>query len=133
MTGEEHIQTEAKAALTHKLNQLGYKPLPEQISKDCIKFVANNGDMREVILCFLNLDKDRSVHINQRDFDYTPRPDLLILLTVYMNDINPVLYLIPSMVFYHARQYISGERTARSFAPFFHLADQGIYQCHRNA
>ncbi|GEM_PF-1610195 len=99
MTGEEHIQTEAKAALTHKLNQLGYKPLPEQVSKDHVKFLANNGDMCEVILCFLNLDQSRSVSINQRDFDYTPRPDLLIFLTVYMNDINPVHYLVPSMVF----------------------------------
>jgi hypothetical protein len=99
MTGEEHIQTEAKAALTHKLNQLGYKPLPEQVSKDRIKFVADNGDTREVILCFLNLDNAHSIHINQRDFNYTPRPDLLILLTMYMNDINPVHYLVPSMVF----------------------------------
>lgn len=99
MTGEEHIQTEAKAALTGKLSQLGYKPLPEQVLKDRIKFVSDNGDMREVILCFLNLDESRSVYINQRDFDYTPRPDLLIFLTVYMNDIKPVLYLIASMVF----------------------------------
>lgn len=38
MTGEEHIQTEAKAALTHKLNQLGYKPIPEQVLKDRIRF-----------------------------------------------------------------------------------------------
>ena len=99
MTGEEHIQTEAKATLTHKLNQLGYKPLPEQVSKDRIRFVADNGDTREVILCFLNLDESRSVYINQRDFDYTLRPDLLILLAVYMNDIKPVHYLVPSMIF----------------------------------
>lgn len=99
MTGEEYIQMEAKAALTQKLNQLGYKPLPEQLPKDRIRFVADNGDTREVILCFLNLEESRSVSINQRDFDYTPRPDLLIFLTVYMNDINPVQYLVPSMVF----------------------------------
>lgn len=99
MTGEEHIQMKAKAALAHKLDKLGYKPLPEQVSKDRIKFMADNGDMREVILCFLNLDESRSVYINQRDFDHTPRPDLLILLTVYMNDIKPVHYLVPSMVF----------------------------------
>ncbi len=37
--------------------------------------------------------------MNQRDFNYTPRPDLLILLTVYMNDIKPVNYLVPSMIF----------------------------------
>lgn len=99
MTGEEHIQTEAKAALTDKLNRLGYKPLPGQVSKDRIKFINDNGDTREVILCFLNLDESRSVYINQRDFDYTPRADLLILFTVYMNDIKPVHYLVPSMVF----------------------------------
>jgi hypothetical protein len=40
-----------------------------------------------------------SLSINQRDFDYTPRPDLLIFLTVYMTDINSVHYLVPSMVF----------------------------------
>lgn len=99
MTGEKHIQTEAKAALIDKLNLLGYKPLPEQVLKDSIQFVADNSDTREVILCFINLDQSRSVSINQRDFDYTPRPDLLILFTVYMNDIKPVHYLIPSMVF----------------------------------
>lgn len=99
MTEEEHIQSEAKGALTHKLTQLGYKPLPEQVSKDRIKFVADNGNTREVVFCFLNLDKARSISINQRDFDYTPRPDLSILLTVYMNDIKPLHYLIPSMVF----------------------------------
>lgn len=99
MTGEEHIQTEAKAALTDKLNQLGYKPLPEQVSQDHIKFIADNGGTREVILCFLNLDQSRSVHINQRDFDYMPHPDLLLLLTVYMTDIKPMHYLVPSMVF----------------------------------
>ncbi|WP_114793107.1 hypothetical protein U0035_02685 [Niabella yanshanensis] len=92
MTGEERIQAEAKATLTNKLKQLSYKPLPEEVSKDRLKFLADNGDTREVILCFLNLDKARSISINQRDFDYTPRPDLLILLTVYMNDIKPVLH-----------------------------------------
>ncbi|MGJ1197429.1 hypothetical protein ACR777_14470 [Sphingobacterium spiritivorum] len=96
---EELIHTEAKVALIQKLKQLGYVPLPEQVSKDRIKFIAHNGDTYEVILCILNLDKSRSISINQRDYDYTPRVDLLVLLTIYMHDMNPVMYLIPSMVF----------------------------------
>ncbi|WP_434429566.1 hypothetical protein [Sphingobacterium spiritivorum] len=96
---EEFIHTEAKVALIQKLKQLGYVPLPEQVSTHRIKFIAHNGDTYEVILCFLNLDEARSISINQRDFDYTPRVDLLILLTIYMHDMNPVMYLIPSMVF----------------------------------
>ncbi|MGJ1261707.1 hypothetical protein [Sphingobacterium spiritivorum] len=96
---EEFIYTEAKVALIQKLKQLGYNPLPEQVSTNRIKFLANNGDTYEVILCFLNLDKSRSISINQRDFDYMPRVDLLILLILYMHDMNPVMYLIPSMVF----------------------------------
>ncbi|MCT3801862.1 hypothetical protein HZQ61_09255 [Elizabethkingia anophelis] len=96
---EEYIHTEAKVALIRKLKQLGYNPLKEQVSTNCIKFSASNDDTYEVILCFLNLDKARSISINQRDFDYTPRVDLLVLLTIYMHDMNPVMYLIPSMVF----------------------------------
>ncbi|MCT4203963.1 hypothetical protein HZP44_03745 [Elizabethkingia anophelis] len=79
---EEFIYKEAKEALIQKLKQLGYNPLSEKFSENCIKFIANNGDTNEVILCFLNLDKARSISINQRDFDYTPRADLLILLTI---------------------------------------------------
>ncbi|MGJ1431017.1 hypothetical protein ACR79M_03250 [Sphingobacterium spiritivorum] len=96
---EEFIHTEAKVALIQKLKQFGYVPLPEQVSKDRIKFITQNGDMYEVILCFLDLDNARSISINQRDYDYTPRVDLLVLLTIYMQDMNPVMYLIPSMVF----------------------------------
>ncbi|EFK56524.1 hypothetical protein U0038_11320 [Sphingobacterium spiritivorum] len=96
---EEFIHTEAKVALIQKLKQFSYVPLPEPVSTDRIKFSANNGDTYEVILCFLNLDKARSISINQRDFDYTPRVDLLVMLTIYMHDMNPVMYLIPSMVF----------------------------------
>lgn len=96
---EEFIYKEAKEALIQKLKQLGYNPLPKEVSENCIKFIANNGDTNEVILCFLNLDKARSISINQRDFDYTPRADLLILLTIYMHDMKPVMYLIPSIVF----------------------------------
>ncbi|MBZ4191815.1 hypothetical protein [Niabella beijingensis] len=82
-----------------KLTLFGYNPLPESVPADRISFLSGNGDRREIVLCSLNLGEARSVSINQRDFGYTPRPDLLILLTVYMSNTNPVMYLIPSMVF----------------------------------
>lgn len=47
----------------------------------------------------LNLDKVRSISINQREFNYEPRTDLWILLVVTMNDMEPAPYLIPSTVF----------------------------------
>ena len=81
---EEFIHTQAKVALIQKSKQFSYVPLPEQVSKDHIKFSANNSDTYEVILCFLNLDKSRSISINQRDFDYTAHVELLILLTIYI-------------------------------------------------
>ncbi len=50
-------------------------------------------------LLSLNLDKARSVSLNQREFGYTLRQDLWILLVLTIGDMEPMLYLIPSTVF----------------------------------
>lgn len=93
------IQAQAIENLVQKLKEIGYNPLAERASADRVQFKNDRGATREVIIRLLDLDKDRSTSINQRDFDYTPRPDLWILLVLYMRDMEPIPYLIPSTVF----------------------------------
>jgi hypothetical protein len=96
---EQAIPDTVIAALENKLKEFGYNPLPEQHSSDLIQFSSAQGKSLEVILRQLNLDKARSISINQREFDYKARPGLWILLVLTMNDMKPVPYLIPGTVF----------------------------------
>ncbi|MFT4092437.1 MAG: hypothetical protein QM640_02270 [Niabella sp.] len=99
MTTEQAIRDTIITVLQNKVKEFGYNPLPEKVSTDRMLFRSEQGKSIEVILRLLNLEKDSSTSINQREFDYTPRPDLWILLVLTMNDMKPVPYLIPSTVF----------------------------------
>jgi len=96
---EQAIPGTIITALANKLKEFGYNPLPAQNSADVIRFTSTQNKSLEVILRRLNLDKGRSISINQREFNYEPRPDLWILLVLTMNDIEPAPYFIPSTVF----------------------------------
>jgi len=69
MTIEQAILDTVIAALENKLKELGYNPLPEQGSSNVMQFSSAQGKFLVVILRLLNLDKARSISINQREFD----------------------------------------------------------------
>lgn len=96
---EQEIQQTAIAALQNKLALLAYHPVAESVSGNAMLFSSLQDKSIEVVLRLLNADKARSISINQRAFNYQPRPDLYIFLVLYMDDMQPQLYLIPSMVF----------------------------------
>ncbi len=93
------IPEAAVQALQSKLQALGYNPLPEQVLAGRMQFESASGEGLEVVLKALDLDKARSVSLNQCEFDYKLRPDLWIFLVLTMADMEPMFYLVPSMVF----------------------------------
>jgi hypothetical protein len=96
---EQEIQKTAIAALQSKLALLGYHPVAESVAGDSMLFSSLQDKSIEVVLRLLNADKARSISINQRTFNYQPRSDLYIFLILYLDDMQPQLYFIPSMVF----------------------------------
>ena len=99
MMTEWAIKTAAIAALNNKLQTIGYNPFPADVSGNAHSFADADGRQCHIIIRTLNLDKERNVSINQREFDYVLHPDQWILLAVYMNDTEPTFYLIPGVVF----------------------------------
>ncbi len=99
MMNEWAIKTAAVAALNNKLQTIGYNPLPADVSGDVYSFADADKKHYSIIIRTLNLDKERSLSINQREFDYVLRPDQWILLAVHMSDTEPIFYLIPGTVF----------------------------------
>ncbi|MBN8783064.1 MAG: hypothetical protein J0G98_08370 [Terrimonas ferruginea] len=86
----------------------------------------------EVIIRLVNLDKERSVFFNQRDFDYEPRANTWILLVLCMRDMEPLNYLIPTTVFAAPNDvFISNEQP--SIPAFIHLGNKSVYQSHSEA
>lgn len=56
---------------------------------------TNSGNYHELYLQPINLEKDRSVKISKSVLG-EPKDNLWIALVLFMKDMNPVLYLIPS-------------------------------------
>ena len=56
---------------------------------------SNSGKYHEIYLQSINLEKDRSVKISKSVLG-EPKDNLWVALVLFMKDIEPVLYLIPS-------------------------------------
>lgn len=84
---------------------------------------TNSGNYHEIYLQPINLEKDRSVKIPKQDLG-EPKDNLWIALVLFMKEMEPVLYLIPSNQLAEPDDYIfinndQGER-------FSHLSNWEI-------
>lgn len=101
MTDKISIQLQAKMELLNHLKKLHYtivdeKQIPEG---EFISLKSANGTRHDVFIQLLNLEEARSIKIPQSVFDYEIRENQWILLVLYMADMKPFSYLIPTEVF----------------------------------
>ena len=66
---------------------------------------TKSGGIHELFLQPINLEKERSVKIQKQDLG-EPKDNLWIALILYMTDMEPVLYLIPSKKLNEPDDYI---------------------------
>jgi len=64
---------------------------------DCVDFIVktNTGNYHELYLQPINLETERSVKIPKSDLE-EPKDNLWVVLVLFMKEMEPVLYLIPS-------------------------------------
>lgn len=96
--------------------------IDEQSGKRLI-IKTTSGIQHNIIIRFLNLDESRSLKIPKSDFNYELRENLWVLLLLYMKDMEPFSYLIPSKVFHAPNtMFIDNEQPAM----FSHLSNWEI-------
>ncbi len=116
MMHPQHISNAAKTQLLESLQKQNCKVLTEKTEQNGTRFtiVTAKGREHEILLRLLNLDKDRSLKIPKSDFNYELRDNLWVLLVLYMYDMEPFSYLIPSLVFATPNQiFIDNEQLPR--------------------
>ncbi len=102
MTGDRKtILEQAKTALQQHLQKMGCAVVAENPEPQGETLVVKSaiGRPHHILVQLLNLDEARSAYIPQSVFGYQPKADCWILLVLYMSDMEPSLYLIPSTVF----------------------------------
>lgn len=67
---------------------------------------TNSGQYHEISLQTLHLEKDRSVKISKESLNHDLRDNLWIALVLFMKDMEPTVYLIPSKVLGNPDDYI---------------------------
>jgi len=67
---------------------------------------AKSGHHHEISLQTLNLEKDRSVKISKKSLNHDLRDNLWIALVLFMKEMEPSVYLIPSKVLETPDDYI---------------------------
>lgn len=60
---------------------------------------TKSGNYHEIFLQPLNLDEDRSVKIPKSELGFELKDNLWIALVLFMKEMEPAVYLIPSKVF----------------------------------
>ncbi len=81
---------------------------------------TKSGNYHEVFLQPLNLDADRSVKIPKTEFGFELKDNLWIALVLFMKEMEPAIYLIPSKVFENPSEiFINNEQDER----FRHLSN----------
>lgn len=101
MTDKISIQQNAKAELLNHLEKLHCTVTDERqiLEGEFLSLKSSNGIRHYVFIQLLNLDEARSIKIPQSVFDYEIRKGQWILLVLYMADMKPLSYLIPTEVF----------------------------------
>jgi hypothetical protein len=76
------------------------------ISDDEVDYVikSKTGKYYEILLKAINLESDRSIHINKSEYGFELREKLYIALVLFMKEMDPAIYLIPFNVFEHPNQ-----------------------------
>ena len=81
---------------------------------------AKSGNYHKLSLKPLNLEQERSIKISKKDWNYELKDNLWVALVLFMKDMEPHLYLIPSKIFEHPNQiFIDNEQGKR----FKHLSN----------
>jgi len=101
MRDEILIQQQAKAALLKHLGRLHCAVVAENQDPqgEYLVLKSASGHQHDILIQLLNLEEAQSIKIPQSVFDYELRDDRWILLVLYMADMKPLLYLIPTTVF----------------------------------
>jgi hypothetical protein len=86
---------------------LGSLHFQNESGSDGIDFIikTNSGKYHELYLQSVNLEKDRSVKISKSVLG-KPKDNLWVALVLFMKEMEPVLYLIPSKQFEKPDDYI---------------------------
>ena len=93
----ELVHQKAVQALAKQLATLGYKPIPQPFSDDRVDFehIVSTQE-KHILICTLNLSETYHVSI----YPYSqPNAHTWVLLALYMNTMEPIYYLFPSMLF----------------------------------
>jgi len=83
--------------INQELTQFGFKLNPKENGREGVDFTIKTkaGNYHELYLQPINLETERSVKISKEVLG-EPKDNLWVALVLFMKDIEPVLYLIPS-------------------------------------
>jgi len=86
------------------LLKAGFKLIRDHGQKLVVQ--TGTGNRQAIFIQAFNRNKDQSIKIHTREFNHEFRPDVWIGLVVFLPDMEPKDYLIPTTVFQNPDEYI---------------------------
>lgn len=98
----ENLKSNAQNCLEKELHENGLNfTIGEETRDNCqwYQILTDSEKLHDVLLIPIDLQKSRGVKIPKQELGFELKPNLWIALILFIDDVEPALYFVPSSVF----------------------------------